>query len=221
VVRDARGPQGGSFRLFSATAADPHFLPLPLFLAQAGGAPGTAGLPSVSFIRSEFWPGRKKVLRTMNTRQQISSAGRRLFPGSECCPQRPVLEGFRHLHSPMTSTVGYYDHVNRRPHVRDKAKPRWHFTPVSVPTFPILRSGEEPGRRCRMQSEFVEHKERRSSMRRNFAAEICRQSTVPIQTTAQRLTSWVCGCLSWRYRHSRSRTPFRTRLAITPQSWRS
>jgi phospholipase C len=47
-------PQGGSFRLFSATAADPHFLPLPLFLAQAGGAPGAAGLPSVSFIDPNF-----------------------------------------------------------------------------------------------------------------------------------------------------------------------
>jgi len=47
-------PQGGSFRLFSATAADPHFLPLPLFLAQASGAPGAAGLPSVSFIDPNF-----------------------------------------------------------------------------------------------------------------------------------------------------------------------
>jgi hypothetical protein len=33
-------PQGGSFRPFSATAIDPHFLPLRLFLTQVSGAPG-------------------------------------------------------------------------------------------------------------------------------------------------------------------------------------
>src|SRR2546428_4067236 len=33
-------PQGAIFRLFSATGADPHFLPVQLFLAQAAGVPG-------------------------------------------------------------------------------------------------------------------------------------------------------------------------------------
>jgi len=47
-------PQGGSFRPFSATAIDPHFLPLKLFLAQAAGAPNVGELPSVSFIDPNF-----------------------------------------------------------------------------------------------------------------------------------------------------------------------
>jgi phospholipase C len=47
-------PQGGSFRPFSATAVDPHFFPLQLFLAQAAGVPGVGGLPSVSFIDPNF-----------------------------------------------------------------------------------------------------------------------------------------------------------------------
>jgi phospholipase C len=43
-------PQGASFRLFSTTSIDPHFLPLSAFLAQA-----TAGtLPSVSFVDPNF-----------------------------------------------------------------------------------------------------------------------------------------------------------------------
>jgi phospholipase C len=47
-------PQGGSFRPFGATGVDPHFLPLPVFLAQAAGAPGVPPLPSVSFVDPNF-----------------------------------------------------------------------------------------------------------------------------------------------------------------------
>jgi len=47
-------PQGGSFRPFSASGADPHFLPVALFLAQAAGAPGVPPLPSVAFIDPNF-----------------------------------------------------------------------------------------------------------------------------------------------------------------------
>ena len=44
-------PQGGSF-LPTSPVPDPHFLPLPVFLAQAGGALG--GLPQVSFVDPNF-----------------------------------------------------------------------------------------------------------------------------------------------------------------------
>jgi phospholipase C len=47
-------PQGGSFRPFGATGADPHFLPLPVLLAQAAGAAGAAPLPQVSFVDPNF-----------------------------------------------------------------------------------------------------------------------------------------------------------------------
>jgi phospholipase C len=48
-------PQAGSFRLFSATlGADPHFLPLAVFLAQAAGVPGVPRLPQVSFVDPNF-----------------------------------------------------------------------------------------------------------------------------------------------------------------------
>ncbi|HEX2691534.1 MAG TPA: alkaline phosphatase family protein [Kofleriaceae bacterium] len=47
-------PQGGSFRPFSATAIDPHFFPVPVFLAQAAGAPGAGELPVVSFVDPNF-----------------------------------------------------------------------------------------------------------------------------------------------------------------------
>ena len=47
-------PQGGAFRQFSATAIDPHFFPLPVFLAQAAGAPGLPALPAVSFVDPNF-----------------------------------------------------------------------------------------------------------------------------------------------------------------------
>lgn len=47
-------PQGGSFRPFSATAIDPHFLPLKVFLAQAAGTPGLPPLPEVSFVDPNF-----------------------------------------------------------------------------------------------------------------------------------------------------------------------
>ena len=47
-------PQGASFREFGATGVDPHFLPLPVFLAQAGGGPGAGPLPSVSFVDPNF-----------------------------------------------------------------------------------------------------------------------------------------------------------------------
>jgi phospholipase C len=47
-------PQGGSFREFSATAIDPHFFPLPVFLAQVAGAPGAPPLPAVSFVDPNF-----------------------------------------------------------------------------------------------------------------------------------------------------------------------
>jgi phospholipase C len=43
-------PQGGSFRVFSPTSTDPHFLPLKVFLTQA--AQGL--LPSVSFVDPDF-----------------------------------------------------------------------------------------------------------------------------------------------------------------------
>src|SRR5437879_11034710 len=47
-------PQGASFRLFSASGADPHFLPLALFLAQAAGVLGVPPLPEVSFVDPNF-----------------------------------------------------------------------------------------------------------------------------------------------------------------------
>jgi phospholipase C len=47
-------PQGGAFRPFSATAVDPHFLPLNLFLAQLAGVPGLPPLPSVAFVDPNF-----------------------------------------------------------------------------------------------------------------------------------------------------------------------
>lgn len=47
-------PQGASFRPFSATGADPHFLPLQLFLAQAAGVPGAGPLPEVAFVDPNF-----------------------------------------------------------------------------------------------------------------------------------------------------------------------
>jgi phospholipase C len=47
-------PQGGSFRQFSLTAADPHFLPVALFLAQAAGVPAAGPLPQVSFVDPNF-----------------------------------------------------------------------------------------------------------------------------------------------------------------------
>jgi len=47
-------PQGGSFRLFSATEVDPHFLPLPLLLAQAAGVPNVPPLPQVAFVDPNF-----------------------------------------------------------------------------------------------------------------------------------------------------------------------
>ena len=47
-------PQGASFRPFGATGVDPHFLPLPVFLAQAAGTPGFGELPAVSFVDPNF-----------------------------------------------------------------------------------------------------------------------------------------------------------------------
>ncbi len=47
-------PAGGSFRSFTAQKVDPHFLPLPVFLAQAAGAPGIPPLPQVSFVDPNF-----------------------------------------------------------------------------------------------------------------------------------------------------------------------
>jgi phospholipase C len=47
-------PAGGSFRLFSATAADPHFLPYKLFLAQVAGEAGVPALPQVVFVDPNF-----------------------------------------------------------------------------------------------------------------------------------------------------------------------
>jgi len=45
--------QGGSFRPFP-TPADPHFLPLPVFLGQLAGAPTLPPLPQVAFVDPNF-----------------------------------------------------------------------------------------------------------------------------------------------------------------------
>jgi phospholipase C len=47
-------PAGGSFRLFTLTAHDPHFLPYALFRAQVTGVPGVPALPQVSFVDPNF-----------------------------------------------------------------------------------------------------------------------------------------------------------------------
>jgi phospholipase C len=47
-------PAGGSFRLFSLTGADPHFLPYSVFLAQVSGVPGAPALAEVSFVDPNF-----------------------------------------------------------------------------------------------------------------------------------------------------------------------
>jgi phospholipase C len=47
-------PAGGSFRLFTLSGHDPHFLPYALFLAQVTGVPGVPALPQVSFVDPNF-----------------------------------------------------------------------------------------------------------------------------------------------------------------------
>jgi phospholipase C len=52
-------PQGAAFRpfpfaLYPGVPLDPHFLPLPVFLAQAAGAPVLPPLPQVSFVDPNF-----------------------------------------------------------------------------------------------------------------------------------------------------------------------
>ena len=52
-------PQGADFRPFPfpfypGVSLDPHFLPLPVFLGQAGGAMGLPPLPQVSFVDPNF-----------------------------------------------------------------------------------------------------------------------------------------------------------------------
>jgi phospholipase C len=47
-------PAGGSFRNFSLTSADPHFIPLSVFLQQVSGVPGLPVLPDVSFVDPNF-----------------------------------------------------------------------------------------------------------------------------------------------------------------------
>jgi len=47
-------PTGSSFLPFGPTSADPHFLPLTAFLAQATGMAGAGPLPQVSFVDPNF-----------------------------------------------------------------------------------------------------------------------------------------------------------------------
>lgn len=47
-------PQGGAFRPFGTTGIDPHFFPLPVFLAQAAGVPTAGPLPQVAFVDPNF-----------------------------------------------------------------------------------------------------------------------------------------------------------------------
>src|SRR5258708_22736461 len=47
-------PAGGSFRLFTLSAHDPHFLSYALLLAQVTGVPGVPALPQVSFVDPNF-----------------------------------------------------------------------------------------------------------------------------------------------------------------------
>jgi len=47
-------PSGGSFRLFTLSAHDPHFFPYAVFLAQVSGVPGLPALPEVSFVDPNF-----------------------------------------------------------------------------------------------------------------------------------------------------------------------
>ena len=47
-------PQAADFRPFPGVPPDPHFQPLPVFLAQAAGTPGAGILPDVSFVDPNF-----------------------------------------------------------------------------------------------------------------------------------------------------------------------
>jgi phospholipase C len=47
-------PAGGSFRLFTLTGRDPHFIPYSVFLEQVSGVPSLPPLPQVSFIDPNF-----------------------------------------------------------------------------------------------------------------------------------------------------------------------
>jgi phospholipase C len=47
-------PQGASYRAFSTTNTDPHFLPLSVFMQQAAGSTALPPLPSVVFIDPNF-----------------------------------------------------------------------------------------------------------------------------------------------------------------------
>lgn len=80
-------PQGGSFRPFGPTLIDPHFLPFPVFLAQAA----LGELPQVSFVDPSFG---LLGTATEKRRRQISarSAAAQL---SRWCPSIPGTSAAR------------------------------------------------------------------------------------------------------------------------------
>jgi hypothetical protein len=82
-------PQGASFRLFGRTGVDPHFLPLFVFLAQAGGAQGVDPLPQVAFVdpnRDQHASTLEEMFDFEGSPSLNTAVGQASPPASDCTP---------------------------------------------------------------------------------------------------------------------------------------
>ena len=119
-------PQGASFRLFGTSGADPHFLPLPLFFAQAAGAPGVPVLPQVAFVDPNFGMAGIKAENDEHPPTDIERGQAYVSQVVNAVRDGPYWKDAIILIT-YDENGGFYDHV--RP---PKARQGWALTPDGI-----------------------------------------------------------------------------------------
>ena len=132
-------PTGSSFLPFGPTSADPHFLPLTAFLAQATGMAGAGPLPQVSFIDPNF--GLASPASENDERSPTDIQRGQAFVSQVVNAMRDgPTGGIRSSLLCMTSTAGFTTTSRRPRRFRGAASAPMVSRPGNAPIFPILPS---------------------------------------------------------------------------------
>jgi phospholipase C len=214
-------PAGGSFRNFTATAVDPHFLPLALFLAQVSGVPGVPPLPQVAFVDPDF--GVIGGIAKENDEHPPTDIQR----GQAKVAQ--IINAVRngpHWHDTIIFLTydehgGFFDHVRppRAPQGGERTPDG--ISPGQCEDLSNVPASLAPGG----GAECLANPLSKTNTTILDAEALARRSPKirqgPTRRTARASISWASAFPSSPSRPSRSRITYRTSQPTTPRCWRS
>ncbi len=206
-------PAGGSFRLFTLSAHDPHFLPYALLLAQVTGVPGVPALPQVSFVDPNFGFFSRSAENDEHPPADIQRGQAFLSQLVNAVRNGPYWKDSI-IFITYDEHGGFYDHVKPPRAPQGGTRTPDGIAPGQCADASFLPASAQPGGGAQCATNQVNPAGNSVATAAQLCPAFAANPTGP----------FPLGCASFDpsspCRPSPSRTTYRMRSAITPRCWR-